>query len=167
MNKHQIRKLKSHYAARWAAMRHNQKQQHKILLLNDLFVLKNLSAGATLCYQCLGEIYKDIVIDLDTDPRQQYQNLVMINNVEFKYKTVQQLCEYIGNVAAQYLCPQGRLIFSFEQKFLIYNRVHQSVGSMLDEVHDRLQNFQLVAASNLLHKSQPGYGDYFFCFEQQ
>ena len=39
----------------------NQKNQNKILTLEDQFVLKNLLDGATLCYNCLGDIYNNIV----------------------------------------------------------------------------------------------------------
>jgi hypothetical protein len=165
MNKFLIRQLKNHYQARWAVLRHNQKNCEKILLINDLFVLKNLLPGTTLCYDCLGEVYQDIIPDLLTTVDQRCNNLVLINNIKFKYKTLDQISDYVDTLCDQSLLPKGRVILSFEHRFLIYNRVSQSVDSLIKNWTRSLKKFKTIAAVSMLGKAQPGYGDYFVCLE--
>ena len=165
MRKAEVRNLKSHYQSRWAVLRHNQKSKSKMLLLNDAFVLKNLQPGNTLCYNCLGEMYKDIIDDLSVDEAT-CDNLVLINNLAFKYKTVTELSAYIQRLSVEFLRSGGRLIFSFEHRFLIYDRVNVSIDTMITNLTNQFQGFELVKFVNLLNCSQPGYGDYFFCFEK-
>jgi hypothetical protein len=146
-------------------MRHNQKKSNKILLIADKFVLNNIKPGTTLCFNCLGDMYFDIIENVHVSPHGLYDNLVLINNVEFKYKTVDELCGYINQLASKSLAPSGRIVFSFEHKYLIYDRMSQSVDFMLSTVANKLPNFYKLASINLLGKSPAGYGDYFFCFE--
>ena len=162
MHKRQIRILKSHYLARWAVMRHNQKNKHKVLLLEDQFVLKNLASGNTLCYNCLGEIYQDII---DLTPGKKYLNLVLINNIEFKYKTVEQVNTWLQELADKLLLPGGRIILSIEHKFLIYNRVEVSIDTLLLSWFNNFKNIKVQQFLNLRGRANPGYGDYFFCVE--
>lgn len=163
MSKIKIRMLKSHYLARWAVLRHNQKHDQKIVLLEDQFVLKNLISGNTLCIDCLGEMYQDIIPNLSTlASDKKYNNLVLINNVLFKYKTLEQIFSYVNELANTVLLPGGRVILSFEHRFLIYNRIEVSVDTLLASCTQYLTNFKLHKMLNLFGKSQPGYGDYFF-----
>ena len=143
-------------------MKHNQKNKDKILLLEDQFVIKNLLPGATLCYNCLGEAYNDI-IDLRSDKK--YNNLVLINNLEFKYKTVDQINLWLHELADDLLFPGGRIIFSIEHRFLIYNRLEISVATLLSTWFHNVKQVKVVKSVNLLGKTNPGYGDYFFCIE--
>lgn len=166
MNKSQTRLLKSHYLARWAVLRHNHKNANKVLLVHDQFVLKNLLPGSTLCYNCLGDMYQGIVPDLHTNAGQQHNNLVLINNVEFKYKNVDELAEYVCDLAQKHLLPKGRVILSIEHRFLIYDRVAVSVQTMLLRFVKQMKNFVPVASINLLGKAPAGYGDYFFCLDR-
>ena len=164
MTKTQIRMLKSHYLSRWAVLRHNQKNNQKILLLTDQFVLKNLLPGNTLCHNCLGEVYQNIIPNLSTSADSKtYNNLVFLNNIEFKYKTIDQIGEYISLLSKNVLLPGGRVILSFEHRFLIYDRVHISNSSLISQWIQRFPELKLHTMINLLGKSQPGYGDYFFC----
>jgi len=169
MTKSQIRFYKSHYLARWQVFRHNQKHKNKILLHLDKFVIKNLKPGTTLAYQCLGEIYQDVIPNLFLEPATncRYSNLVLINPAELKYKTPDEIISYLESLAQDTLEPNGRLIFSFEHRFLIYNRVEVSTTKLLAEFISKFRKYQLRNMLDLLNKSQPGYGDYFFCFEQQ
>lgn len=164
MTKTQIRNLKSHYLARWTVMRHNQKNNNnnKILLLEDQFVLKNLLPGSTLCYNCLGEIYNGII---DLTGSIKYYNLVLINNLEFKYKTVGQINAWLQELAKNLLVTGGRIILSIEHRFLIYNRVNISVETLLSSWFDDFENIKVLKTVNLLGKTNPGYGDYFFSLE--
>lgn len=165
MNKFIIRHLKNHYQARWAVLRHNQKNSEKILLINDLFVLKNLLPGTTLCYNCLGELYQDIIPDLLTTVDQHCNNLVLINNIKFKYKTLNQISDYVDTLCDQALLPKGRVILSFDHRFLIYNRVGQSVDSLISNWTGSLKKYKTIASMSMLGKAQPGYGDHFVCLE--
>lgn len=165
MLNHQVRTLKNHYKARWAVLRHNQKHDQKILSINDLFVLKNLLPGDTLCYNCLGSMYKNIIPNLSIDIDNKYSNLVLINNLEFKYKTLDQIAEYLESLANMVLMSKGRLILSFEHRFLIYNRVDQSINTALTTWLSKLKKFKLITMVSKLGTASPGYGDYFFCLE--
>jgi hypothetical protein len=162
MTKLQIRRLKSHYLSRWAVMRHNQKNQKKILVLEDQFVLKNLISGSTLCYNCLGEIYQGMI---ELSPGDKYDNLVLINNIEFINLTVDQTNAWIENLADQFLKPGGRIIISLEHKFIIYNRIEMSVNTLISTWFINSTRLKLIKFLNLLGKTNPGYGDYFFCVD--
>ena len=166
MRKNKIRTLKSHYQERWAVLRHNQKNTQKILLVQDQFVIKNLVPGDTLCYNCLGEMYQNIIPNLSTTVvDKKYNNLILINNVEFKYKTTHELTEYLSQLSDQLVLPGSRVGVSFEHRFLIYDRVGTSVLSLIDDWLKSLHKFTLVSKILLLGKSPYGYGDYFFCLE--
>lgn len=162
MTKLQIRRLKSHYLSRWAVMRHNQKNQKKILALEDQFVLKNLIPGSTLCYNCLGEIYQGMI---DLSQGEKYSNLVLINNIEFINLTVDQTNKWIEDLANQFLKPGGRIIISLEHKFIIYNRVEISVNTLVSTWFMNSKRLKLIKFLNVLGKTNPGYGDYFFCVD--
>lgn len=142
--------------------RHNQKNVNKILLINDLIVLKNLVPGSTLCHECLGEMYCGIIPNLSTTISRQYHNLVLVNNLDFKYKTLDQITEYLENIAHNALLPGSRIILSFEHKFLVYDRVSISVESLFSQWTANLTKFRLVKMISLFGQSRPGYGDYFF-----
>lgn len=165
MTKNQIRDLKSHYQSRWSIFRHNNKQQEKLLLLEDQFVLKNLLPGKTLCYNCLGELYQDIVEQLSVCPGQKVNNLVLINNIELKYKTVDQINAWLTIMAQENVLLGGRIIFSVEHKYLIYNRTHISVDTLLQSWFLNFQDFKVIKFLNLLYRNTPGYGTYFFCVD--
>jgi hypothetical protein len=166
MHKSKIRTLKSHYQERWAVFRHNQKNTQKILLVQDQFVIKNLVPGDTLCYDCLGEMYQNIIPNLSTTVAdKKYNNLILINNIEFKYKTIHELTECLTQLSEQLVLPGGRVVLSFEHRFLIYDRVGTSVLSLIDNWLKSLHKFTLVSKILLLGKSPYGYGDYFFCLQ--
>lgn len=164
MNKDKVRALKFHYLSRWSLFRHNQKNVDKTLLFADLFVIKNLSKGTTLFYDCLGEIYQGIVLNSTCDPAgQTYDNLVLVNNPVFKYKTIVEIATVVDQLATKFLAPGGRVVLSFEHRGIIYDRVHQSVTSLLHEFTEYLTGYTVLQSANLLTKAPPGYGDYFFC----
>lgn len=162
MDKLLVRTLKNHYLARWAVLRHNQKNHAKILLVEDQFVLKNIVPGSTFCYNCLGEMYETIIPNLTTKCYGTCDNLILINNVEFKYKTVDEINNWLTLLAKQYLTPGGRILLSLEHRFLIYNRVENSVETLLRNWFMDCETLKVLRIINLLGKTQPGYGDYFF-----
>ena len=149
--------------ARWAVLRHNHKNSNKILTTIDFFVLHNLNKGTTLCYECLGEVYHGIVEQVDTEPNGQYDNLVLLNNQHFKYKTINEIAAYATELSDRFLLPNGKLIISFSHRFTVYDRVNLSIQSMQEQFIQQFKTFTLFKSMNLLKKSNPGYGDYFFC----
>jgi hypothetical protein len=110
-------------------------------------------------------MYKTIISNLSTTADKKYDNLVLINNIEFKYKTVAQLTVLLEELSENFLLPNGRVILSFEHRFLIYDRVGVSVDLLFNNWLEGLTKFKLVSKILLLGKSQPGYGDYFFCLD--
>lgn len=166
MDKQQVRNLKSHYLSRWALYDHNRKSSDKYLLLLDRFVLSNILSGRTLCYECLGEIYQDILPDLETQATQQkYDNLVLINNLAFKYRSITDLCQYVTDLAHDLLRAKGRVIFSFQHRYLVYDRMNLPVQMISAAVKSHMPRWSLIAHVDLFGKSPPGYGDYWFCFQ--
>ena len=111
-------------------------------------------------------MYQNIIDQISTVPDGKYQNLILINNYELKYRTLEEMHCLIAELCHKHLSPGGRLIVSFEQRFIIYDRINISVQTFLNKFVQKFQDFKLVASVNLLGKSPEGYGDYFFCFEK-
>lgn len=159
MNKTKVRQYKSHFGARWTEFKHNRKNNAKILLLENKFVLSNLNPGTTVAIDCLGETFKDI-INVDTVPvRKSYDNVLLINNFSFKYKTVDELV----NMLAYYANFGNRLIVNFNSGFIIYNRLNQSIASLLAELKTLLQAQGLVVVKKFstTHIKNFGFGNVF------
>ena len=57
------------------------------------------------------------------------------------------------------------ILLPIEHRFLIYNRVNESIDSLLRNWVLSLVNFKPIATLLLLGGSPCGYGDYFFCIE--
>lgn len=167
MTKQHIRELKGHYLSRWSVCKHNRKHIDKILLLADRLVLSNLKPGATLCHECLGEIYQGIVPDLACSAgAKTYHNLVMINNIVFKYKTIVQISDHIRQLSHHLLDRQGHLIFSFQHQYLLYDRVCTTIDQIPLQMAAAMSDWKLITNTNLWGKSPPGYGDFWFCFQR-
>jgi hypothetical protein len=111
-------------------------------------------------------MYQGIIENLSTSANEKkYNNLVLINNIEFKYKTLDQIASYLDELASKVLLPNARVILSFEHRFLIYNRVDTSIDTLLHSWSENLQKFKIHRMFNSRGSPQPGYGDYFFCLE--
>ena len=110
-------------------------------------------------------MYETIISNLSTTADKKYNNLVLVNNIEFKYKTLDQLTVLLEELSENFLLSNGRVILSFEHRFLIYDRVDVSVDSLFADWLAGLKKFKPVSKILLLGKSQPGYGDYFFCLD--
>jgi len=133
MNKRSIRHLKSHYLDRWAVMKHNIRNKDKILLPEDAYVIRQLVPGRTLILNCLGQIFNGLVNELTVDqPTGLYHNIVMINNIEFKYLDTNQLYVKIETVAAQHLAAGGQMFCTLNHRYLKYDRVNLPIESAFD-----------------------------------
>jgi hypothetical protein len=152
MNKTSIRALKSHYGVRWTELRHYQKTNNHVLCLENQFIIKETLPGPVLAIDCLGEVYQGI-LDVDTRPTRQYNTLLLINNIEFKYCTVESLVELIKH----YSNSIPRVIVNFSFSFLIYNRLSVAPGTVIDQIENQLAD-QFCIRKKLLLTSIANYG---------
>ena len=162
MNKALIRALKSHYGVRWAELRHYQKTNDHVLCLENQFIIKEALPGPVLAIDCLGEVYRGI-LDVDIAPTRQYNTLLLINNIEFKYCTVKSLVELIK----QYSNGIPRVIVNFSFSFLIYNRMSVTPGTVMGQIETQLAD-QYCVRKKLLFPSiiNHGFGHAFLSLDQ-
>lgn len=160
-NKQQIRTLKNHYGTRWTAYHYNRKNKDKILTFEDRFIISNCLPGPVLAKSCLGEVYLGI-LDIDTVTKnKKYNTTLMLNNIEFKYRTLLDLVNYINLCAVR----SKRLILNINLMFLIYDRVNQSVDSVIRYILQHLLNFTLVKQLYNLNCNF-GFGQLFLVLDQ-
>ena len=158
MNKSTVRRLKSHYLDRWAVMKHNTRNQNKILLIEDAYVMKKLKPGRTLILNCLGEMFDGLIDNLTThEPHGLYQNIVMINNIEFKYLTTVELYDKIKSVADQHLHSSGKMFCTCNHRYLKYDRVNQTIELAFRDWQQK--KLKLTKLQVMLGKSRLSFGD--------
>ena len=163
MNRRQIRLAKHHFAQRWAVFHHNRKNTDKLLLLEDKFIINNLVPGQTLAVNCLGEIYKDI-IQLDVTPaKAQYNNVLLINNLEFKYKTIDEIAGII--LANNLLVTKGRMIVNLNLMFIKYDRINITINLLIDQLVQQLLPLKLLKQYVNIKKWTQGFGQIFLVLE--
>jgi len=162
MNKTSIRELKSHYGARWTELRHYQKTNEHVLCLENQFVIKETLPGPVLAINCLGEVYQGI-LDVDLAPTRQYNTLLLINNIEFKYCTVESLVALIK----QYSNGIPRVIVNFSFSFLIYNRLLFTPDTVIDQIEKQLADQYRIKKKLLLTSiANHGFGHAFLSLDQ-
>lgn len=162
MNKTVVRTLKSHYGVRWTEWRHYQKTNDHVLCLENQFIIKEALPGPVLAIDCLGEVYQGI-LDVDTVPSRQYNTLLLINNIEFKYRTVESLVELIK----QYGNSIPRVIVNFSFSFLIYNRLSIAPNTVVNEIEKQLADQYHVRKKLLLTSiANYGFGHVFLSLDQ-
>jgi hypothetical protein len=134
MNKDQYFRLlylRQHYGQRWTSFIHNKKNDDKVILPLDKFVLDSIKNFPVLALNCLGEIYKDI-IDIDIIPKHNdYSTLILVNNHEFKYSTPLEIFEKVLNYSF-YLKKESRIILNINFEFLIYDRISISANNVVE-----------------------------------
>jgi hypothetical protein len=162
MNKTSIRALKSHYGVRWAELRHHQKTNDHVLCLENQFIIKEALPGPVLAIDCLGEVYRGI-LDVDIAPTRQYNTLLLINNIEFKYCTVEKLVELIK----RYSNGIPRVIVNFSFSFLIYNRILVTPDTVMDQIETQLADQYCVRKKLLFTNiTNHGFGHAFLSLDQ-
>lgn len=158
MNKSEIRKFKAHYGARWTEFRHNRKHSDKILCVENKFILSEIVNEPVLALNCLGENFQDI-IDVHVNPADcKYCTLLLINNLEFKYKTVDQILKLIIEYANKYLIPTGRIVVNINLMFLIYDRIEISLHTVVAQMVHQLNNHKFQINRQLLLTKNINYG---------
>lgn len=161
MIKHEIRTLKSHYGVRWAELRHYQKTKEHVLCLENKFIINETLPGPVLAINCLGEVYQGI-LDIDIVANRQYNTLLLINNVEFKYLTVDQLVSLIK----KYSNGIPRVIVNFSFAFLIYDRLAFCPKTILNQIETQLQDEYQIKNSLLLDSiNNYGFGNAFLSLD--
>ena len=162
MNKPSIRALKSHYGVRWTELRHYQKTNDHVLCLENQFIIKESLPGPVLAINCLGEVYRGI-LDVDITPTRQYNTLLLINNIEFKYRTVESLVDLIK----QYSNGIPRVIVNFSFSFLIYNRLSVTPGTVIAQIENQLADQYHIRKKLLITSSTNyGFGNTFLSLDQ-
>ena len=157
MNKLLCRQWKSHYDDRWAVMKHNRRRSDKILLLEDAIVVNELVPGRTLMLRCLGEMFEGLIENLDTVPHGRYDNIIMINNIEFKYRDPVELHDLISSVADDHLAVNGRMFCTCNHRYLRYDRVNHTVESAFDAW--KTHHLKLDRIKVMIGKSRLSFGD--------
>jgi len=134
MNKDQYFKLlylRQHYGERWVSFVHNKKNDDKVILPLDKFVLDSVKNFPVLALNCLGQIYKNI-INVDVIPEHNnYSTLILVNNSEFKYCTHLEIIEKVLDYSS-YLKKESRIILNVNFEFLIYDRISISVNNLVE-----------------------------------
>jgi len=167
MNKLNIRSYKSHYGQRWSVFRYNQKHRDKVLLVEDKITLSHIDAGKNSCFvDCLGDTYKHLpCVSIDLD--RVYDNLIFINNIEFKYCNVQQLVNKFKKYI-EFLDTGGTMVIWLDIYYLIFDRVNCTVDDLANQFIECLKDIGLVNKKylNLVNKSDRGFGNLFFVFNK-
>lgn len=158
MNKTRIRDHKAHYQDRWAVMRHNQKHDQQILLLEDALLLREMPQGRTLALRCIGEMYQRIVPDLHTEPSGLYNNILMVNNPEFRYLEPCEIWAVIKQTADNHLAPNGWMFVSLCLQVLRYDRVNIEPGSLFDAWRHS-SGLRVVDTRILLDQARQSFGN--------
>lgn len=162
LDKQQVRTLKSHYGSRWTALRHNHKNENKLLLLEDRFVISHCLPGPVLAVDCLGEVYQGI-LDIDTQfSNREYNTVLMLNNLKFKYLTLSKLVDYINSNSG----TAKRLIININLMFLIYDRVGYSINTVINYLTQHLTNFSMVKQLYNLNFNY-GFGQIFIVLDRR
>jgi hypothetical protein len=156
MDKTSIRLLKAHYGTRWAAAKYNKRNTDKVLLIEDKVILSYLLPGKTLAFNCIGSIYNGIM-PVDVSVQGTYTNLLLINNVEFKYKTPEELATIIKEYATS-LENGGRILLNLNLMFIIYDRLNISIDTMLNGVISLLEGYTLFKKHVNIQRCTNGYG---------
>jgi len=167
MNKLKIRYYKNHYGQRWSVLRYNQKHRDKVLLVEDKITLSYIDTEKSSCFvDCLGDTYKHLPgVSIDLDRR--YDNLIFINNIEFKYSDVQQLVNKLKKYI-KFLNTGGTMVVWLDIYYLIFDRVNHTVDDLANQFIECSKDIGLINKKyiNLVNKSDRGFGNLFFVFNK-
>ena len=162
MNKNQIRQLKSHFGVRWAELRHWQKTSQHVLCFENKFILSQIHPGPAIAPDCLGEVYQGL-IDVDTTVKRSYNTVLLINNLAFKYKTVDQLAKLIVNFKS----IGKRIVVNFNFHFLIYDRLKYTPAQLLYQLEQLLCCDFTISKKILFRKiTNHGFGNVFISLDR-
>jgi hypothetical protein len=155
MQKNIIRSLKSHYGDRW---RCDDNSIHSQILR------RMMVPGQTMALEC-GLVYPEN-LNIQVDSPGHYHNILALNPIRFKYKTLFQLKDHIVNLQKQTVY-NGRILVSFNFQFVNFNRLQQDFYQELNIWINELRRYNLLLKQDYT-KFLPrtnNWGDCFFIFE--
>ena len=147
--------MKSHYGSRWRNADDS---------LHGRALLRMIKRGPSLAVEC--KLPYPSIHDLSVDRPGQYENILSLNAVKSKYKTLDQLKDQVLMLQTQAV-TNGRLFFSFNFQFVNFNRLQKDFGRSLDFWLDELTDHKIRLIKNLTHDlpRTNDWGDCFFIFE--
>lgn len=164
MQKKLIKWTKIHYGYRWTIMRYNQKHNEKHGSLHDAIIMKYLVPGTTLTFDCIGHQYQGLIPNLSVDQEGIYDNILMLNTMKLKYRSLEELQCIVVETAQQ--CRQ-RMFVGFNFQFVQFNRFKFNFLVDIEDWINQLANKGIVLYKNLstdVPKTTP-YGDCLFIFD--
>ena len=176
MQKKIIRRYKTHYGDRWCMLKNNLYNSnvqwiHPI----DIFIKKNLNAGSVLFLDIIGlqyiKMFKNLnIIDKSLkysygSPNKLHDNLVLMNNCDFKYKSLDQISYKIIEISNKYCKKKTNIFLGFNYQFLKFNRLKFNFDQHLDFMFKKMlkNNFTCTFYKKELTNTNP-YGGCFFLF---
>lgn len=151
MQKSIVRSCKSHYGSRWRGTTTS---------IHGRVVQKMLMPGSTLALDC--ELVYPEIPDLHTARVGNYNNILALNPIEFKYRTLEQLKNQLLVLQTMTL-PYGRMFVSFNFQFVNFNRLQKDFYQALEIWINELSQHNIVLIKNFT-KSLPSTGDWGDCF---
>ena len=164
MQKNLIRWKKFHYGYRCTIMRHNQKHSEKHGSPHDAVIMQYLQAGTTLALDCIGHQYQGLIPNLSVDQAGIYDNVLMLNTMNLKYLSLEELHTVVVETAQQ--CRQ-RMFVGFNFQFVQFNRLKHNFSVDIENWINQLAENNIVLFKNLITdvpKTNP-YGDCLFIFD--
>lgn len=147
-------------------MRHNQKHSEKHGSPHDVMIMRYLQPGTTLALDCIGYQYQGLIPDLSVDQAGTYDNVLLLNTMNLKYLSLDELHTVVVETAQQ--CKQ-RLVVSFNFQFVQFNRLKFNFTECIENWINQLANQNIVLFKNLstnVPKTSP-YGDCLFIFDMK
>ena len=153
MQKSQVRQLKTHYGDRWRGSSQS---------LHEKAIMRMLSPGTSLTFDCASVSIPDLVIDQPG----RYNNVLALNLIKFKYKTLSELADQVVELQKQTLY-NGYIFVSFNFQFVNFNRLREDFLIELQKWINDLANQKIILIKNLTTKlpQTNSWGDCFFIFK--
>jgi hypothetical protein len=153
MQKSKIRQLKTHYGDRWRGSSQS---------LHEKAVLRMLLPGTSLTFDCASMCVPNLVVDQPG----RYNNVLALNLLKSKYKTLQELADQVRELQKQTLY-NGYIFVSFNFQWVNFNRLREDFSVALQKWINDLAQHKIVLVKNLTGKfpQTNSWGDCFFIFK--
>ena len=153
MQKSQVRILKTHYGDRW---------RNTVPSLHEKFIMKMLQPGTSLAFDCVSVPAPDLRVNQPG----RYHNVLALNLMRFKYKTLGEIADQIKQLQQQ-THYQGCMFVSFNFQFVNHNRLREDFSVALQKWINDLEQHKIILVKNLTKKlpNTNCWGDCFFIFK--
>ena len=167
-----IRHYITQYGYRWDLMRYNNKNLSENLITPiDLFIKKNIK-GSVLFLDILGFQYKNFLKNVCIkdellgvsygEINDRYDNLYLMNNSMFKYKSLSEIGELIKILFQKNCTTNGKIFLGFNQQFVKYNRLKFKFADIVEEWIDQLNTHGYFCEYKKYSVEPNPYGSCFF-----